>query len=162
MKITNLPSDVILIDTPGQSEVFIFRVEGAKFMNYLKLFSKPIGVSLIDPTLSKFSMEASIALLLSLITQMKFDIPVIPVINKADLIPIPEPHTFTLKLNELKRTLIEEGEDVLKDMLLGILDVVSMFSPSTRLIKVSAKTGMGLKELYSLIHEAFCSCGDLT
>ena len=75
--------DLILVDTPEQSGVFIHRSEDVKFVNYLKNDLKPMGMILINLTIHRFPIEASIALLLSLITQLRSDIPVIPVINKS-------------------------------------------------------------------------------
>jgi len=31
-----------------------------------------------------------------------------------------------------------------------------------RLVKVSARTGEGLNALFDMVHEAFCTCGDLS
>ena len=131
-------------------------------MNYLKNYLKPVGIVLIDPTTHRFSIEASIALLLSLITQLRFDIPVIPVINKSDLGIGPKSNSLIMELSEVRESLRGGDEGLISDLLSELLNVIDSYLPSVRLVRVSAKTGEGLDKLYKLVHEVFCVCGDLT
>jgi len=43
-----------------------------------------------------------------------------------------------------------------------MLSFIRELSKAMRLVKVSAKTGEGMPELYNLINDALCECGDLT
>jgi translation initiation factor IF-2 len=47
-------------------------------------------------------------------------------------------------------------------MLAEVLQVVRKYLRAERLVAVSAVTGEGIEELYKLVHEVFCTCGDLT
>jgi hypothetical protein len=62
----------------------------------------------------------------------------------------------------LKERVVKESSGVIVDLTLGLSNVLPELLPAARLVKVSAKTGEGMQELYDIVHEVFCACGDLT
>ncbi len=156
-------ADIAIIDTPGQSEAFIFRQAGYLVTEKLKVLGPVVAVYLLDPQHTSITLEALVALLMSLVVQLKLDVTVLPVLNKSDLLRDTSiKPSIHLDLEEIRKRVDHEETGVLRDLARDLLPVLEAYLPSTRLVRVSAKTGHGIDELYSLIHEAFCVCGDLT
>jgi len=49
-----------------------------------------------------------------------------------------------------------------KDLAIAASKLVEKIVKEQRIIKTSAKTQEGMKELYEVCYEAFCACGDLS
>lgn len=157
------PNVVLLIDTPGQMELFVYRESGRAVASMLKARRPTVGIYLVDGGLVSSLTDLVISWLTGLVVQLKLDIPVIPVINKADLI---RNDTYAKLLVTNPEELIEKVESsatgMLADTVAGILKVVAESRQALRLVFVSATRGYGLDELHSIVHEALCACGDLT
>jgi len=157
--------DYVLIDTPGQLEMFLFRPEGTKFLKKLEMMKPVLMIYIVDGSLAKEPEDLMTSYLLSLILQTKVELQVITVINKIDLLEESELDTVRLLIEnpeEFGKRVAERVGGLAADMLLDLAQVAEKYSPSARALPVSAKTGEGLKELYDVIHEVYCSCGDLT
>ena len=157
--------DYVLIDTPGQLEMFMFRPEGTKIMKRLEMVKPVLLVYVVDGALAAHPEDLLTSYLLSLILQTKTELQLITVINKVDLLS-DEERERVKKLIETPEQFAEEVADkvggIAADMITDLAQVAEKYSPSARAIMVSAKTLEGMKELYDVIHEIYCSCGDLT
>ncbi len=160
--IRGLKKEVVIIDTPGQSEIFIFRPAGPAITSTLKWIAPTIGVYLVDPTITPIISEASTSLLMGLIIQLRLDIPVVPAVTKADIVRVEFGETLAIGLEKVRELALKELQGALKEIIPRLIDLMIEYLPSVRLVTVSAKTGEGLEELYQLIYETYCSCGDLT
>ncbi len=158
-------SDYVLVDTPGQLEMFLFRPEGTDFLRRLERLRPVLIVYIVDGALADHPEDLLVSYMLSLMLQAKSELQVVTVINKIDLLD-------EEKL-EVVRKLIEDPEGfaqsvadkvggIAGDMIMDLIKVVEKYAPPERAVPVSAKTGEGMKELYDLVHEVYCSCGDLT
>lgn len=160
-ELSKLDCEIMLVDTPGQSELFVFREAGPKLTSTIEKVSRPIGVYLIDPTLGFKGSEAAIAFAMSLIVQLRLGVPTIPVINKADLLDYIPKGTYVIQLDEIIDSLkLEKG--ILSELTLSLSNLIRSYSPAIRLVSISALNKLGFHELYSIVHEVFCVCGDLT
>ena len=158
----NSPSGFTLIDTPGQIELFLFRDMGPRFVEALSRRSRAVAVYVMDPSLASTLSGLAINISLAAITRLRLRTPVVSIINKSDL-------PSTSKFEELMRDedrLIEEITEkergLIADLSIKFIEFVSSLSKAMRIIKVSALTGEGMMELYNLINDALCECGDLT
>jgi len=160
----SLSYDLMLVDTPGQLEVLMFRNSGLKLVDVIKGVSKPVGVFLLDPTLGLRGNSAAIATLMTVVIRLGLGIPTLPVVSKADLIDIKSVIYSPSYHVEVERILNELGveEGVLTDMLVEVLNVVKKYLKPEKLLAVSALNGYGIEDLYKAVHEIFCTCGDLT
>lgn len=77
--------DLILIDTPGQMEVFVFRPIGPRISLKLKSKDSVIGVYIVDGELVKNIHDVVMAWFMGLLLRLRLEIPVIPVLNKSDV-----------------------------------------------------------------------------
>ncbi len=153
----------VVIDTPGQLEIFMLRPEGFKFTQMLKRRAPTVGIFLVDGSLVYSVADLITSWMMGLLVQVKLDIPTIPVFSKADLI---EQREIVGKLVEDPSSLIDVIEQKLSgvtaDLAIEMTKLLAEYRQSLRPVLVSAKTGEGFEELFSVVHEAFCSCGDLS
>ncbi len=160
--IRSVKKEIIIIDTPGQSEIFIFRKAGPKITDALKLIATTIGVYLVDPIITSLVSELATSLFMGLIIQLRLDIPVIPAITKADIVRLKLGETFYVGLEKVRELAEHELKGILQEVIPRMIDVMMEYMPPVRIVEVSAKTMEGIEELYQLIYETYCSCGDLT
>jgi len=160
-KISSMDSDLRLIDTPGQMELFLFRPMGPRLTEALLRVSPSIAVYISDPSLASESSGLAISLSMAMISWLRLNAPTVPVINKVDEPEAQRISKLLLDLGSLReRVSMERG--LVADLALRYIELVDDLSKSMRIVGVSAKTGEGMDSLYDIIHEALCECGDLT
>ncbi len=156
--------DMILIDTPGQMEAFIFRPASNVFFEALTKLGNPVAVYVIDASAIRTISDAVTLWFLGVLTQAKIGAVVVPVINKVDIaerldlarIMVEEPE----KLIEIAEKEAHEG--LISEVVPDLLNIALKTKGAYRPVMVSAKNYDGLEDLHYLVHEAFCTCGDLT
>ncbi|MHA1751115.1 MAG: ATP/GTP-binding protein [Candidatus Helarchaeota archaeon] len=160
-KFKDFRSEYILIDTPGQLELFIFKDIALKLLDRLSQEFRVIGINVIDSNLTKKSSELVIAYLFSHILSFRLGIEISNILHKSDLVSHSKIKRLlnnpTDLINDLKN---EKGTIV--DLTLLILKHLLDLYPLSRLISTSIYGNIGFAELYDLINEHFCSCGDLS
>lgn len=155
-------ADFILIDTPGQMEVFIFRDVAYRLSQGLGRYSREfVAVFVIDGEVVKRYEDYAFVAIMSVAIQARLGVDVVPVINKIDLV----------KDLSIVGDVVSDVEEVVErlrgggtygEMLAKIMDAIWLYAKATRVPRVSAKNMLGLEELHRVIHELTCSCGDLT
>ncbi|MCS7125740.1 MAG: ATP/GTP-binding protein [Aigarchaeota archaeon] len=161
-EILSLQSDFKLIDTPGQMELFLFRSMGPRFVEEIGKQSITITIYIMDPVLASSPSGLAVSLMLSLITRFRLKVPVISIVNKSDLREIEYMEKYVADLDYLKSDLVFGDSGIMVDLAMRYVEIVDEFSKNFRIVKVSAKTGYGMSDLYTMIHEAICECGDMT
>jgi hypothetical protein len=160
-RINQIEADIRLIDTPGQMEVFLFHggPEIAKLVE-----GTTISLFLVDAGLAAKATGLVFTRLLGLSIGLRLGVPTISVLNKIDLVPrkLPDIDRMLADAELLKERVVKESSGVMIDLALGLSKVLPELLPAARLVRVSAKTGEGMPELYDIVHEVFCACGDLT
>ncbi|RLE54538.1 MAG: GTPase [Thermoprotei archaeon] len=154
-------SDFVLVDTPGQMEPFVFRSTGPALIGKLSHLTNCVGVIVLDPLLAERAPGLVTVALLMLLIQIRLGIKCIAVINKADLTEKVEIMELMTDLGKLEEELLEESS-VEADVARGCIEIVKVAMPPSRVVLVSAKDGTGMSDLYSILHEVYCVCGDLT
>lgn len=155
--------DIVLIDTPGQMEIFMLRPASNVLFEKLKKISKPVIVFVLDGTAMENVVDALTLWFINVLIHVKTGIYVIPVINKADL----------MDNVDLAKTLIEKPESLLNimpcsihglatDIFKELVEISIKTKGPLRTVFVSAINGSNIDALHGIIHEAFCACGDLT
>jgi len=165
-KISSLNAEITIIDTPGQMEAFIFHESGPKLVS---LIPNSIAIFILDASVIHRVNELTIGLLLSVITQLKLDVPTLSIINKSDTMPKKEQNKLIeliqdpFKIREaIENTARKYSSGAIVDVLLSIADFLPSVLPALRPVLVSANTLEGFDMLLDLIHEIYCTCGDLT
>ncbi len=156
--------DIILIDTPGQMEAFIFRPASNVFFDALTKLGNPVMVFIIDASAIKTLSDAVTLWFLGILTQAKTGIVVVPVINKIDEASNTEMARMIVEEPEKLLKIAEEQshEGILSEVIPELVSIALKTKGAYRPVMVSAKNAQGMDELHYLVHEAFCTCGDLT
>ena len=159
--ITTTDSEYLIIDTPGQLEIFTFRDVGENFVKNLSEKITTIGLFLIDGELFKSVTRLLVSQLLGLSAELNLSVPLIHIINKGDLVDRKLVERIENEKDTI-RLIIDERSGSLIDLGIGIYKVIRELKAAARPILVSAKRKTGLDELFDAMHEVFCTCGDMT
>jgi len=152
-EIDSLRTNYIVIDTPGQMELFAFRETGPLVIKNLVSDMKSVALFLIDVFQAAKPATFFSSLLLAASTQVRMGLPQINVLTKIDLVEdaviqqildyYEDPETFAEKVVEDRGTsLIWRGEDLI--VLLSKLVAMD-------LIPVSSTKNVGFDDLYACI-----------
>jgi len=152
-EISSLRSNYILIDTPGQLEVFAFRESGPLILNTLTSDGKSVVLFLIDVVFSSRPSNFLSALLLSASINVRLGKPQVNVLTKIDLVNkenvdklmnyVENPEEFINALiNDKLATILWDPSD---------LEVILPKFLMHELIPVSSVTREGFDQLYAII-----------
>jgi len=156
-EIGDLKSDVVIVDTPGQMELFAFRASGPYIANELTKEPKAI-VYLFDAVFSFNPLNYVSNMFLSAAVYNRFFVPQLHVLSKCDLLP-PEQTNRIVDWSANPKALEEVIEEKLsgtrrllsRDMMHAIYRLGLRFL----LIPVSAKTNEGLINLNTALERIF-------
>ncbi|AOL17592.1 GTPase [Sulfolobus sp. A20] len=147
-EIDQIEANYVIVDTPGQIELFAYRDTGRIVSQLITGNNKSLGLFLFDSYLAKEARSFISLLLLSSSIKFRLNIPIINVLSKADL----------LKDDELNKILSwsENAENLIDE--LGKIDEYSielvnllLENLSSPIIPVSSEEGKGYDELYASI-----------
>lgn len=158
--------DYVLVDTPGQMEIFLTRdISTALASGLGKCCGAIVALFVVDASFVRRPTDYAFTLLLAIATQLRMGAATVPVLNKADLMGGEDLSEFTGDLiseyGTLTKLLGGEGS-AYSEMLEEVLEVIVKYGKAAAVPKVSALTGEGLKDLHRLVLEVRCGCGDLT
>jgi GTPase SAR1 family protein len=161
--IESFKSDYIIIDTPGQLELFVFRESGKYTVNYLSPERTIIGY-LLDPSLARTASGFVSQLLLSITTNFRLNQSQINILSKSDLLSEEDIETinkWSKDPDELYGAIIGEDASVYREINEGILHLIKDFGGSTKIIPTSNKELFGMPDIYTNIQIQFKGGEDL-
>ena len=160
-------AEVVLVDTPGQLEIFAFREAGPRLVSYLQEKARVAGVFLIDAALPSTLAETVLTLTLAKAVELRLEAPMVAVLNKVDVLP--EGRRALLKrmveemsVDEAVEAVYSDSSGLVAEMAAEIAGILVKYRTASRVALASAISGEGLKEVYDLLNEIFCVCGDTT
>ncbi len=159
--ISQIDAEYVLVDTPGQMELFVFRDSGPEIVAGLKRLGFPVAVVVFDPSLARRATDIVALKLLTTVVQLRLDVESIPVLNKADL-PGADRVAKVLEEPDALNAALSSEKGVTADLAQSLAQVIEEYRQAARLVRVSALKGKGFEELYDVLHEVYCTCGDLT
>jgi len=156
-------SDYLLIDTPGQMELFAFRQSSSVVVEALGR-GESFLVFLSDPQLSRTPSGFVSNLLLCAVTHFRFSIPFLNVLSKADMLDEEEiekvlgwsrdPYSLYDSLGQEQGT----PQTVLSIELFKAMENIGMYR---ELVPVSAETPSGMEDIYNAVQQVFEGGEDL-
>jgi len=160
-EINKIKADIRIVDTPGQMEVFLFH-GGPEITKLVQ--GVTISLFLTDAETVAKATGFIFTRLLGLSVSLRLGVPAVSVLNKIDLAEgkLADIDRMLADAELLKDRVVRESSGVMIDLTLSLSKTLPELLPAARLVKVSAKTGEGMAELYDITHEIFCACGDLT
>ena len=156
-------SDYIIVDTPGQLELFVFREAGKYTINNLNPTKTMVGY-LIDPALAHTPSGFVTQLLLSITTQFRLSTPQINILSKADLLKkedIELIRSWSENSEELYSAVIMEKASMFQQMNEGILHIIQEFGGFTEIHPYSKKNFQGIEDIYTMMQQEFEAGEDL-
>ncbi len=157
-------TDYILIDTPGQMELFAYRESSRTAINILGK-DNSIIVFLFDPFLSKDPLGFASLLMLSASVQFRFPLPFVNVLSKADML---DKETVDIILGwgrdimELQDAISSLEGGMESENALGTLRALESLGSYSSLIPASSETYLGMEDIYSSVQQFFMGGEDLT
>ncbi|MEM1514925.1 MAG: ATP/GTP-binding protein [Thermoproteota archaeon] len=156
-EIEDIKPDILLVDTPGQMEIFAFRASGPYIASEISKTQKAI-VYLFDSVFSSNPLNFVSNMFLSAAVYMRFLLPQIHVLSKCDLISQEDKENI-LEWSEDREAL----EDAINEKLEGTRRLLSYrigrtiyrLGLSFPLIPVSVKTNEGFVDLNAALERIF-------
>jgi len=161
--INSFKSDYILIDTPGQLELFVFRESGKYTVEFLNP-ERSVICYLLDPVLARTASGFVSQLLLSITTNFRLNQPQINVLSKADLLSDKDLDIikkWSDDPDEIYGAIINEEATVHREMSEGITRLIKDFGGHTQLIPTSKNNLSGIEDIYTDIQLQFEGGEDL-
>ncbi|MEM2342369.1 MAG: ATP/GTP-binding protein [Candidatus Bathyarchaeia archaeon] len=163
-EIDDVNPDILLVDTPGQMELFAFRASGPYIVSEISKDPKAI-IYLFDSVFSLNPLNYVSNMFLSAAVYMRFLLPQIHVLSKCDLISH-EDLDVILEWSEDRGALeaaINERLDGTKRLLSYRLSrIIYQLGLNFPLISVSAKTNEGFVELNAALERIFAGGEKIT
>ena len=160
-EVDGLDADFVMVDTPGQMELFVFHETGPAFSREFAKRGAACALMLFDASLAARPSELVTLKLMGLVAQLRLDLPTVVALNKSDL----EQSKAVSRWLEDSQALAEDlsrERGVVSELAAQMAALLDEYSVASRIPMISALRGEGLDELYDLIHEVWCTCGDLT
>lgn len=157
-------TDYVLVDTPGQMELFTFRTSSSVIIDNLDR-DRSFLVFLSDPSISKFPNGFVSNLMLCALTHFRFSLPILNVLSKADLLTEIELETvlqWSREPEALNSALTESGftsQSLVNLEFFKAMENVGMFR---EIVPVSSEAFTGFEDIYDAVQRVFMGEEDLT
>jgi len=161
--IESFKTDYVLMDTPGQLELFVFREAGKYIVEFLNP-QRTIIAYLLDHALAKTASGFVSQQLLSINTSFRLNKPQINILSKADMLSKQEMEIvqqWSEEPEELYQAISKEEPSIYREMSEGILQIIQGFGKNTRLIPTGKEKYMGIEDIYTEIQLQFEGGEDL-
>lgn len=161
--IESFKTDYVLMDTPGQLELFVFREAGKFIIKFLN--SKRSIISyLLDPSLAKTASGFVSQLLLSVNTNFRLGQPQINILSKSDMLTnqeLDKIKNWSEDTEQLGEAIMNEEASVYREISEKILNLISEFENQNKLFPTGKLDFMGIEDLYTQIQLQFEGGEDL-
>ncbi len=161
--IESFKTDYILMDTPGQLELFVFREAGKYIIEFLNP-EKSVIVYLVDHILAKSSSGFVSQLLLSLNTNFRLQKPQVNILSKADMLSEEEiDHVIRWSENtdDLLHAIQNEQPSIYREMSENILNLINSFQDQIKLYPTGKENFEGIPDIYTQIQLQYKGGEDL-
>lgn len=161
--VAELKSDYVLVDTPGQVELFAFRESSKAIVDALSGDRSTIAF-LFDPALAKSASGFVSLLLLSATVEFRFRLPMVNLLSKSDLLAPEQVAELTAWGDDTENLLAAvEAEAPTPDVQLSAatLRAIAALSPLATLLPTSSEDGTGLENLYRAAQRNFAGGEDI-
>ena len=158
-----MEADYVLYDVPGQLELFAFRSSSRRIVESLG-GPRPLMAYLLDPMLVQTPNGYVTSILLGATVQFRFDIPMVYLLSKVDLME-PEALEQVMAWAEDHWRLhsdLYDGEITPSiGFAVDMLEAFKGFGATRTITPVSSASGLGLEDLYSMAQLVYQGGDDL-
>jgi len=161
--IESFKTDYILMDTPGQLELFAFREAGKYIIKFLNP-QRSIIAYVLDPALAKTASGFASQLILAISTNFRMGLSQINVLSKADMLKKEELKqiiNWSEDTEALTDAISKEEASVYREMNEKIIDLIKEFKSHSRLFPTGKENFFGIEDIYTQIQIQFAGGEDL-
>jgi GTPase SAR1 family protein len=158
-----MEADYVLLDAPGQLELFAFRSSSRRLVEVLG-GPRPLIAYLYDPALVGTPNGFMTSMLLGATVQFRLGVPLMSLLSKVDLLKLEQRETLQSWASDKWRLYndLTQGEVTPASALaVEVLQAVESIGALGPLVQVSSATGEGLEDLYSGIQFLYAGGDDL-
>jgi GPN-loop GTPase len=163
-EIASFRADHILVDTPGQLELFVFRQSGKHIVSTLNP-QRSVVAYLLDPFLARTASGFTSQLLLGATTQFRFQEPLVFLLSKADRVDPESLETIRAWASDpssLESDVLSESPTMATEFAANVSRLLAGLGLENNLVAVSSPDGTGLDDLYTLVQGAVGESEDAT
>ena len=156
-------TDYVLMDTPGQLELFVFREAGKFIIKFLNP-ERSIIAYLLDPSLAQTASGFVSQLLLSISTNFRLGRSQINILSKSDMLSskdFEKIKNWSEETDNLNTAIMNEEASLYREMSEGILSLISDFGTQSKLFPTGKQDFFGIEDLYTQIQLQFEGGEDL-
>jgi len=161
--IESFKTDYILMDTPGQIELFVFREAGKYIIKFLNP-ARSIIAYILDPALAKTASGFVSQLLLSLSTNFRLGQYQINILSKVDMLSdneLQQVEKWSHDSDELRTALLNEKASIYREMSEGLFRLINGFGNQGKIFPTGKEDFFGIEDLYTQIQLHFEGGEDL-
>ena len=150
--IDNVNPDYLIVDTPGQIELFAYRASGPFFTQNINAEQK-ISMFLHDGSLITTPVNFVSIALLSTSVKLRLNLPQVNVVTKLDLIEdkIKDILTWSTNMASLQDALAKESDGESYILMSNLLRSLNLGGFAQGLIPISNATGVGMTNLQAVL-----------
>ena len=153
--------DYILFDTPGIMEVFVARDVGSRIIDYLMSRYYIVGLFIMDSSIINKVSEYVYFVSQFILSGLKLGITSIPIWNKISIASDLFNQVSELDINELINIMYEES-GLYADAAEKLAKMINDLKYAVRFLKVDSLEYIGFDDIVTVLHEVYCTCGDMT
>jgi GTPase SAR1 family protein len=154
--VAGFDTDYVLIDTPGQIELFTFRQSSRVVVEELSGEMAMLAF-LFDPALARVPNGFVSSLMLAATVHFRLPIPLVPVLSKVDTLPAEDKERIVLWSKDfyaLFNALLDESVDAQTQVSAEFLQALETVGANRLIVPVSSDSGEGMEDIYSAVQLA--------
>jgi len=163
-EIATFRADQVLVDTPGQIELFVFRASGKHIVESLNP-GRSVVAYLMDPFLARTAQGFASQLLLGATTLFRFQEPMMFLLSKSDRVDPESLETirgWAADPDSLESSVLSESPTMSREFAAQVTRLLGTLALENTLLPVSGTLGTGLDDLYTLAQGAVGQSEDVT
>jgi GTPase SAR1 family protein len=157
-EIFELGRDYVLVDCPGQMELFAYRNSGPMMVSGIRGQDPAVSLYLLDSNIARTPTGYLSSMLLGISISIRFGLPQLSVLSKADILmdeQIEEILSWSTDTYLLEEALDSMSEGLLREYSGAILRMLNEIDTGSATIPVSAKQVTGVETLYGELQRIF-------
>ncbi len=150
-EVVDLGRDYVLVDCPGQMELFAYRSSGPLMVSGVKEQDSALSLYLLDSNIARLPSGFLSSLLLGLSINIRFGLPQLNLLSKTDILSdelVEEIIGWSMDPYLLEDALDDSSQGLIREYSIAILRVIREIGSGPGVIPISAKQVIGFETLY--------------
>ena len=163
-EINSYRADQVLVDTPGQLELFVFRQSGKHIVESLNP-QRSVVAYLLDPFLARTPSGFASQMMLGATTAFRFNEPMVFLLSKSDRVDATSLETirdWAADPAAMEHDILAESPSMAAEFAAQISRLLGSLDAGRTIVAVSAQDAVGLDDLYTLVQGAVGESEDVT